>query len=146
MNLLRLRCLIGLGGCLGCAALAGQSTESPTRALEESYQFHPQAIADPSIGLAAEPVAITTMAGSNDRPKKPDDYDLRGLAEAIAQAKRRRAETLFTWNLPDNTQLSAIGRPDFQALEIPWSPMISTANISASSKVQVRIPALSAVW
>ena len=152
MNTHRFRSLIWLVGCLGCAALAAEASDLPSRALLDSYPYQPALVALPTPRVA--PATVNPVVAPSFVELVPDYRESEALEAAFAEQRRQKDDALFIWNLDWNEQLQAICKPTFREMVIPWSPMTTTSDLTfspsdingATSKVQVRVPLLSLAW
>jgi hypothetical protein len=153
MNTHRFRSLVLLLSFLGCAALAEESTHSPTRAVLDSYPYQPELVALPPSSVVAFPPFAPEVAPAF--AASAQDYsDFYALDAAIKADEKRRTDALYVRSLPAGFQLKAVGRPIVQELDIPWSPMTTATDVafspgdigSSTSKLQARVPLLSLTW
>ncbi len=153
MNTHRFRSLVWLVSFLGCVVLADESTISPTRAVLNSFPYQPELVALPA-NAAPPSQPITPEVSPAFRASLQDHSGFYALDAAIKADEKRRTDALYVWMLPAGFELKAIGRPDFQELDIPWSPMTTASEVtfspgdigSSTAKLQARVPLLSLVW
>jgi len=146
----RFRSLIWLVGCVGCAALADATTDSPTREVLDAYPYQP-AIVAPAV---AAPVAGSPAVTPAFKASPPPDRMNEELPFIFAEQDARSQDALYVWELQFNTELRVLGKPRFQQLAIPWSPMTSMTDLafspssvdSSTSKLQGRFPLVTVVW
>jgi hypothetical protein len=153
MNTHRFRSLIWLAGFLGCAVLADESVDSPTRAVLNSFPYQPELVAPPAAAATASR-PITPEVAPGFRASIQDYSDYYALDAAIKADEKRRPDALYSWTLPAGFELKAIGRVSVQELDISWSPMTTATEVtfspgdigSSTSKLQARVPLLNLVW
>jgi hypothetical protein len=152
MNTHRFRSLIWLVGCLGCAALADEATETPSQAVLDSFPYQPELVARPTAIRAAQ--TINPEVTPEFRDVAPDYRSYEAIQAALDEQKREKNDALFVWNLDWNEQLKAIVKPTVHETVIPWSPMTTTSDLtfapggvnSATSKLQAWVPLVSLSW
>jgi hypothetical protein len=150
MNKICIHSLVFLAGALGCAALADEAIDSPSKELLASYAYQPEILVLPSSAFPTgeNPAVFQPTVATDFTTIKPAHYNWRDLEEGMAQDKERQSHVLFAWDWHANSQWQLVGRPAVESLTIPWSPMTQEMNAtlspaaidSASSKLQVRFP------
>jgi hypothetical protein len=149
----RFRSLIWLAGCLGCAALADQATDSPTQAVIDSFPYQPELVARPTAPVVSTPIVNPEVAPAF-REIAPDYRDYEALKAAMDADQQKKDDALIVRNLDWNEQFKALGKPSFQETVIPWSPMTTTSDLTfspgsidtATSKLQAHVPLISLYW
>jgi hypothetical protein len=153
MNTHRFRNLTWLVGFLGCAVLADESANSPTRAVLDAYPYQPELVALPATPAAASRPIAPEVAPSF--AASAQDYsDFYALDASVKADEKRRTDALYVRSLPAGFELKAIGRPGVQELDIPWSPMTTSTEVtfspgnigSSTGKLQARLPLVSVTW
>jgi hypothetical protein len=152
MNTHRFRSLIWLVGCLGCAALADEATESPSQAVLDTFPYQPELVARPT-SVPPAPFVHPEVTPSF-REIAPDYRSYEALQAELDAQQKEKNDSLFVWNLDWNEQLKAISKPSVHDTVIPWSPMTTTSDVtfspgginSATSKLQTWVPLLSLSW
>src|SRR3984957_10952751 len=111
----RFRCLIWLLGCLGCAALADEAMDSPSREVLNSYPYQPALVAVPAVPNV--PPEIVQPEVTPAFMSEAEDYRLYDALQPILQAEDEKSrDALYVWDLPWNTQLQVLVKPSVQPL------------------------------
>jgi hypothetical protein len=150
MNKICIHSLAFLAGALGCAALADDASDLPSRELLHSYSYQP--LSSITLPDAPNPAVFEPTVAPDFAATKPTDYHWRDLEDAMAQSKEP-THVLFTWDWRWSSQWQMLGRPDLQSVDTSWSPMTTPNNSqfsapgdSVTSKLQARFPLVTLVW
>jgi hypothetical protein len=154
MNTHRFRSLIWLVGCMGCAVLADEATDSPTRELMDSYPYQSAIVALPATSTPAPVPSLAPQVSPGFLAVQEDYRTYSALQTIFDEQDKKTDSALYLRNLNGGSQLGLLGKPSIQETVIPWSPMTTVSDVaftpggvdSASSKLQAHFPLVSLSW